>query len=260
MNVNQYDAFCFDLDGTIYVEDTLLPGVQEVIKKLRDLHKKVLFISNTSINSREVCRERLERFGIKSSLEEIITTNYLAARYFMKHFTNANVYIVGEQSLIEECNKFSIRITTDPLEATHVLVGLDRDFTYSKLNEAMRAVRNGAKLIVTNSDIVCPVLDGYIVDTFVLAQAIETAAEGKIDMVIGKPSTYYSSVIMDILNIPSENCLIVGDRLETDILLGLNSGMKTCLVLTGVTKKEEIENTNIYPNYVIEDLSKFEFV
>ncbi|RKJ59771.1 HAD-IIA family hydrolase [Butyricicoccus sp. 1XD8-22] len=259
VNTHNYDAFCFDLDGTIYVEDTLLPGVREVIHNLRAQHKKVLFISNTSINSRENCKDRLEKIGIQSSIDEIITTNYLAARYFKQYLSKAKVFIVGEQSLIEEFMNLSIRLTSNPLEATHVLVGLDRDFTYQKLNLAMQAVRNGAEIVVTNSDIVCPVLDGYIADTFVLAKAIEIASERKINTILGKPSSYYSNAIMDLLNIPSERCLIVGDRLETDIKLGLNSGMKTCLVLTGVTKRIDIEQTKIYPDYILENLSEFRF-
>lgn len=260
VHVNDYDAFCFDLDGTIYVEDTLLLGVKDLISSLRNHNKKVLFISNTSIHTREACKERLGKMGIETSVDEIITTNYLAARLFKQNIPNAKVYIVGEHSLIEQLMNVSIKLTTNPLEATHVLVGLDRDFTYNKLGHAMQAVRNGAKIIVTNPDVVCPVMDGYIADTFVLAQAIETASEKKIDMIIGKPSAYYSRAIIDLLRVPYEKCLIVGDRLETDIMLGLNSGMKTCLVLTGVTKRADIEDTRIYPDYVVENLSELLFV
>lgn len=259
VHVNEYDAFCFDLDGTIYVEDTLLLGVKDVISSLRDYNKKVLFISNTSIHTRETCKERLGKMGIEASVDEIITTTYMAARFFKQDIPNANVYVVGEHSLIEQLMNVSIRLTTNPVEATHVLVGLDRDFTYKKLSHAMKAVRNGAKIIVTNPDIVCPVMDGYIADAFVLAQAIETASEKKIDTIIGKPSAYYSTAIMDLLNIPNEKCLIIGDRLETDISLGLNSGMKTCLVLTGVTKRADIAVTKIHPDYVVENLSEFMF-
>lgn len=256
INLEHFDAICFDLDGTIYIDDTLLPGVKETIRNIRVQNKKVLFISNTSTQSREACKMRLKKVGIETSVDEIITTIYLAARYFKQNLPDATVYIVGGESLVEEFQNYSIQVTTNPFEASHVLVGLDKDFTYNKLNLAMQAVRNGAKLIVTNPDVVCPVMDGYIADTFVLAQAIETASEGKIELTIGKPSLYYSNSIVELLNVSNERCLIVGDRLETDILLGINSGMNTCLVLTGVTKREDIERTKIYPDYVIENLTQ----
>lgn len=256
INLEHFDAICFDLDGTIYIDDTLLPGVKETIRNIRVQNKKVLFISNTSTQSREACKMRLKKVGIETSVDEIITTIYLAARYFEQNLPDATVYIVGGESLVEEFQNYSIQVTTNPFEASHVLVGLDKDFTYNKLNLAMQAVRNGAKLIVTNPDVVCPVMDGYIADTFVLAQAIETASEGKIELTIGKPSLYYSNSIVELLNVSNERCLIVGDRLETDILLGINSGMNTCLVLTGVTKREDIERTKIYPDYVIENLTQ----
>ena len=139
-NLENFDAFCFDLDGTIYLDNTLLPGVKETIDVLREQNKKVLFISNTSTQTREACKIRLNKIGIEVNVNEIITTTYLAARYFKDNLPKATVFMVGSESLVGEFQQFSIPITSNPLEASHVLVGLDPHFKLSqKLNLAMQS-------------------------------------------------------------------------------------------------------------------------
>ena len=148
-----------------------------------------------------------------------------------------------------------IEITENPLEATHVLVGSDRYFTYDKLNLAVMAVRNGAKIIVTNPDPSCPVPGGVISDTLSIARAIEVASGHSISDVIGKPSPFFGERMLGQLNIDRERCLIIGDRLETDILLGKINRFPTCLVLTGVASKEDVEEKKIYPDFIVGNLT-----
>ncbi|MGE8205464.1 HAD-IIA family hydrolase [Heyndrickxia sp. NPDC080065] len=254
VNINDFDAYCFDLDGTIYVGSELLPGVKETLDLLRRQNKKVLFITNTPTQTREECQQRLQTMGIIAELEEVITAPFISAVYFSEKFPDSCVYIVGEKAIEEEFNRFALKMTENPMEATHVLVGLDRSFTYEKLNLAMNAVRNGAKLIVTNPDPSCPVPEGYISDTLAIAKAIEVASGQTINDVIGKPSSFYGNKVLEILKITSNRCLIIGDRLETDIMLGKTNDFHTCLVLTGVSSKEDVEQTNIYPDYIVENL------
>ncbi len=252
--LRRFDAFCFDLDGTIYVGDELLPYVTETIERLREHNKKILFLSNTSIQTREQCRERLEKMGISSVTEEIITSPYVSGMFFSEHFPNSRVLVIGEKVIEEELKHFSIQLTDDPAETSHVIVGLDRLFTYEKLILAMNAVRRGAHLVATNPDPVCPVTDGYIPDTLALIHAIETSSGKKVSYITGKPSKYYGQKVLDILQMDGQRCLMIGDRLETDIQLGKNTGLQTALVLTGVSNKEDIQTTGIKPDYVFKTL------
>ncbi|TQR18667.1 HAD-IIA family hydrolase [Psychrobacillus vulpis] len=256
LHIDDFEAYCFDLDGTIYVGNQLLPGVKETIDIIRRNHKKILFITNAPTHTREDCHQLLCSLGVSAELDEVITASSLSATYFLENFPHAIIYIVGERAIKQEFTRNSLNITEDPLEATHVLVGLDRSFTYEKLNSAMNAIRNGAQLIVTNPDPSCPVPGGYMADTLAIAKAIEVASDKSIDQVIGKPSSYYANKIREKLSTSSDKCLIVGDRLETDIMMGKTNNIQTCLVLTGVSSKKDIERTNITPDYIIEDLKE----
>lgn len=255
IQLNDYEAYCFDLDGTIYLGDHLLPGVKETISRIRKSNKKLLFITNSPTLTRKEGKERLNKFGIDVSIEEVITAPYLAAAYFSKTEPNASIFIIGENAIHEEMENYFIKTTDNPLEATHVLVGLDRKFTYHDLNLATTAVRNCKKLIVTNPDPSCPVPGGYIPDTMALAKAIEVASDQSIDQIIGKPAPLYGSKMLEILGVPSNRILVIGDRLETDIELGKRNGFKTCLVLTGISTEEDVQNSKIKPDYIINDLN-----
>jgi len=254
VNIRDFDAFCFDLDGTVFLGNERLPGAKELIERLRSNHKKVLFITNSPTQTRLECRQKLLSLGIEANVEDVLTAPFVSALFFQKHFPDAHVYIVGEGAIEEEFHLFSLNITKNPLEATHVLVGLDRFFTYEKLNLAMMAVRNGAKIIVTNPDPYCPVPGGVISDTLAIARAIEVASGQPIFEVIGKPSPFYGERMLELLNIERERCLIIGDRLETDILLGKVNQFQTCLVLTGVASKEDVEEKKISPDFIVENL------
>lgn len=121
VNINDFDAFCFDLDGTIYVGDELLPGVKKTIDGLRKQNKKLLFITNSPTLTRMECQKRLKKLGIAAGLEEVITATYVSAVYFMEKHPHAVIYIVGEKAIEEEFSQFKLSITKDPLKATHVL-------------------------------------------------------------------------------------------------------------------------------------------
>ncbi|CAM3368233.1 MULTISPECIES: HAD-IIA family hydrolase [Brevibacillus] len=249
-----FDAYFFDLDGTIFLGDRLLPDVEETLATLRKNQKKVMFLTNTTVQTREDCLLRLSKLGVDVLREEIMTAAYAAALYFQEKASTARVLIVGEPAMEREMMGFPIKLVQDPKVATHVLVGMDRTFTYEKLRQAADAVRGGAQLIVANPDPVCPVQGGAVPDTGSLARAIETASEASVSDVIGKPSPYYAQKVFQLLDVLPKRCLMVGDRLETDILLGKNSGMKTALVLTGVTTKRELEASEIVPDYILPTL------
>ncbi|WP_372339209.1 HAD-IIA family hydrolase [Cohnella sp. WQ 127256] len=245
-----FDGYFFDLDGTILLGDALLPGVSETLAALRDQGKKILFLSNTTTRTRGECQLRLKRLGLECHLEEVVTAAYAAAVYLREEKPEIHVLVIGEPAMICELDEQGISHTEDPLEATHVLVGMDMHFNYSKLHQAMKAIRNGAVMIAANPDPCCPVDGDLIPDTWAMVQAIEAASGTKPLAVIGKPSKHFGAKALESGGLSSERCLMIGDRLETDILFGSINGLSTALVLTGVTSEGDIRQSQVQPDYV----------
>ncbi|WP_456276565.1 HAD-IIA family hydrolase [Bacillus sp. AK128] len=258
MSTSTINAVIFDLDGTIYVGNQALPGAIESIKMLRSMNKRIFFFSNTSIRTRQEVIEHLSTIGIAVDLNEVITAAYLSAKYLQKYAPDSNVYVIGNDAVKSELNEHGINVIDHAQKASHVLVGLDKFFTYEKLNNAARAVRNGATLIGINPDPYCPVEDQKTIpDTGALLKAIECASEVSSSIIIGKPSLFFVEQLVEHLGITEEECLMVGDRIETDILFGNDANMKTLLVLTGVAREEDVETSTIKPTYVLSNLTKF---
>ncbi|WP_024633304.1 MULTISPECIES: HAD-IIA family hydrolase [unclassified Paenibacillus] len=251
-----YDAYCFDLDGTIYIGQMRLPGVNRFISSLRSRGKRLLFLTNTPVLTKEDCYKRLLSLGISCQPDEILTAGYVSGMYFAEHAPDAKVLVVGEEALRRELRAIGIAITEDPNQSTHVLVGMDRKFHYDKLHRAAKAVRHGAALLATNPDNCCPVPGDIIPDTGAILSSIEAASQQKASVVIGKPSRYYAEKALQLLDVDSSRCLMIGDRLETDILFGQQNGMKTALVLTGISSREDIAKTDIVPDYIWPSLNE----
>lgn len=245
-----YQTYFFDLDGTIFLGDVLLPGVQETLCHLRSLNKKVRFISNTTIRTCRECRDRLRDLGLEAYEEEVVTAGSASAAYFKELKDAATVLVVGEQALYKELASAGVITTRDAAKATHVLVGMDREFNYEKLHLAMKAVRSGAVLIAANPDPSCPVAGDLMPDTWSMVKAIEAASTGAVTAIIGKPSAYLAAKVLEWSGTSSSDCLMVGDRLDTDILFGASHGMKTALVLTGASVLDDLKNFPIKPDYI----------
>lgn len=254
--LSQFNGYLFDLDGTVYSGNTILPGVLTTLNRLREQEKSLLFVTNTTIRTVEEVRHRLEQLGVECRDDEIMTALSVAAMYFRDMEPSAKVFMVGEQAMKLELDRCGVKTTEDAQRATHVLVGLDRQFTYDRLTQGMNALRNGALLIAANPDPFCPIDDGAIPDTWSLVKALETASLRQTFKVIGKPSAYYAEKVFEKLAIPPEQCLMVGDRIETDIRFGNTHGMYTALVLTGADSRKDIVLTGVEPDYVLASLSE----
>lgn len=257
MNITQIEkisTFIFDIDGTILLEDKLLPYARETIQALKKINKKVFYLTNSTIRTQKEATTFLNEFSLPVEQHEVITAASLSAHYLHTYAEECRVMVIGGDSVENELRSTGINITNQPEETTHVLVGLDKQFTYKKLNIATKAVRLGAKLIGMNPDPFCPMKDGVIPDSGSLIKAIEVASNSKVAAIIGKPSIYSAELIMSEANVTSDQCLIVGDRIDTDILFGKNAGMKTALVLTGVTSEEEVNESAIKPDFIIPNL------
>ena len=250
-------GFIFDLDGTVYLGDRPLDGAARTIEQLRARGDKVVFLSNKPIATRESYAKKLTRMGIPTSVDDVLNSSLITARYLRKVLKpGEQVYVLGEEPLVEELRNHDIPICTDWSEAQYVILSWDRKLTYDKLNDVFQAAVRGAKIIATNPDRTCPMENGEVPDTGALIGAIEGATGRPIDLVTGKPSPIAAEEAVKHLGLDYSSCYMVGDRLETDIKMGNDTGMQSVLVLTGVSTREMALASPHRPRYILESLKE----
>ncbi|MCK4811959.1 MAG: HAD-IIA family hydrolase [Methanosarcinales archaeon] len=244
-------AYILDLDGVIYRGSNPIDGAVDAVNRLQD-RAKMLFLTNNSTRSRSAVAARLDAAGIRCGAGDVITAGYAAAVYIRKRYGASAVYPIGEAGLIEELKAEGHVISED---AEFVVVGLDRDLNYEKLRIGLQNITNGARFIATNTDPVLPTEDGFVPGAGAIVSALETAS-GQSPLVIGKPNQPIMDIVIDHRGLDAEECIVVGDRLDTDILAGIRCGMRTVLVLTGVETRDSLRRSDIEPDLVIESITE----
>jgi arabinose operon protein AraL len=256
-----FKGFIFDLDGTIYRSDKLIPGADGVIRRLRENRRKVVFLSNKPIQTREDYASKLTRLGIPTQPDEVINSTFVMVNYLRKIAPKARLFVVGETPFIEELKRADFKITDQPKEIEYVVAAFDRTFDYQKLNIAFQAIRLGAHFIATNPDRTCPVEGGEIPDCAGMIAAIEAVTGKKVEVIVGKPSPLIIQTALEVIGLKPEDCILIGDRLETDIKMAREFGMTTGIVLTGVTDEkmlEESKHTSLQPDFVFQSIADVE--
>jgi arabinose operon protein AraL len=253
-----FNGFIFDLDGTVYLSDQLLSGAEEVIKLLREKGRKVVFLSNKPIQTREDYAAKLTRLGIPTQPDEVINSTLVMINYLRKYAPRAKLFVVGETPFIEELKKAGFSVTEEPREIEYVVVAFDRTFDYRKLNIAFQAIKRGAHFVATNPDRTCPVEEGEIPDCAGMIAAIEAVTQKKVEVIVGKPSPLMIQAALDMMKLRPEDCILIGDRLETDIKMGKESGLATGIVLTGITDEtalKEYKHASLQPDFVFQSIA-----
>jgi len=246
-------AMIFDLDGTIYIGKTAVPGAIDKIKELRKKDVKTIFLTNAATMSRKGIAEKLQNMGFDVQENECYGGAYLLARYISQEHPGKSVYVVGEKGIFEELEKVGVK-TAD--EADIVVAGLDRHFTYEKLAKAHRNLSKGALFIASNLDPTFPTEEGSMPGAGSIVAAIEKGSGKAPYVVVGKPNPFVLELIENDHGVKKEEMLMVGDRIETDIHFAHNCGIKAALVLSGVTKKENIKEK---VDYVFDSVADLEF-
>jgi HAD superfamily hydrolase (TIGR01457 family) len=250
-----YTTYLIDLDGVIYRGNALLPGAQEFVAWLDTNQKKYLYLTNNSFASAAQVLAKLTRLGISADTAHLLTAGQAAVQNIARRFPKGTVYVVGEEPLIELVQAQGLSVAPiDSDEADAVLVGLDRDFDYTKLTCAMNAVRAGAVFVTINRDPLLPVQGGFIPGTGSLAAAIE-AASGISPEVVGKPEPTLLYEAMYLLGSQPDETVMVGDGLGVDILAGKNAGTHTILLFSGTTSREDLAASPIQPDHTYDDLA-----
>jgi len=261
------DGFVFDLDGTVYLGDRALPGAVEAISELRRRGKRTLFVTNKPLEPREMYASKLTRLGIPTGPEQVITSAFVLGHHLAKTFPDQRYYVVGEDTLRSEMRGYGLTVvaefsdqdpmdTMDPEGIDAVIVAFDRTLDYRKFNTAYQALRNGARFFATNADKTCPMPGGAIPDAGATITALEYITGRRLELLAGKPSPIIMQVARDLLGLPPERCMMIGDRLETDIRMGQEAGFATAVVLTGVSRRQDVAGMSSPPDYVIENLGE----
>jgi NagD protein len=243
-------GWLFDLDGTVYRGEALVPGADETIAALRADARRVAFLSNKPLETRDDYARKLTRLGVPAAPDDVVNSSLVLARHLAALDAAAPIFVIGEPPLLAELRAHGFEVRADH-RVRWVVIAFDRTFDYAKLNTALQAVRQGARLIATNPDRTCPTEDGEIPDCAGMTAAVEAVTGARVEIVVGKPSPIILDVALARLGVPAAEAVIVGDRIETDIVMGKQRGLATVLVLTGVTRADDPRVAGIAPDLVL---------
>lgn len=246
-------GFLCDMDGVIYHGNMLLPGVTEFMEFLSREHKKYLFLTNSSERAPRELSAKLHRLGLDVSEEHFYTSALSTAAFLKQQKPGASVYVIGEPGLVGAL--YDVGFTMNEFNPDYVVLGETHSYNYEKINRAIALVRGGAKLIGTNPDVSGPVEGGIAPATKALMAPIEMAT-GRTAYYLGKPNPLMMRIGISMLGVESEEAAIIGDRMDTDIVAGMESGIDTVLVLTGVTNEHEMRKFPYRPNYVLANVGE----
>jgi 4-nitrophenyl phosphatase len=250
-------AFIFDMDGVLYRGTHVLPGVTDLFNTLRLRGTHFLLATNNSMASQQAYVERMATMGVEVEIDQIQTSASVTREVVLEQLEpGSKILIVGMPALaasILDGTEF-VAATQDPGDHVDaVVVGLDLDFTYTKLRRASDAIRDGARFIATNADATLPHESGVQPGAGSIVAAIATAS-GVQPLVIGKPETLMMTKGVEGLGVAPGDAIMIGDRLDTDVLAGHRAGLLTGLVLTGVARREDLATAEVMPDYVFADL------
>ncbi|HHX65342.1 MAG TPA: HAD-IIA family hydrolase [Chloroflexi bacterium] len=251
----RYDGYIFDLDGTVYLGERLIPGARETIARLRERGCRVVFLSNKPLEPAAAYATKLTRLGISASNDDVINSTQALLHYLRAHHASSSIYVIGEPALLQEFREAGFRLTEEIEEIEIVVAAFDRTLNYAKLDTAHQALVRGARFYATNGDRTCPVEGGAIPDCAGVIAFLEATSERRVELVAGKPSQHILNAAVERLGLPSSRCLMVGDRLATDMRMGVEFGIDTALVLTGVTSQQDLAESDLKPTFVLNSIA-----
>lgn len=252
--MKQYKGYLIDLDGTMYKGSQPIDGAAQFIEYLNNHDIPHLFVTNNSTKEPEDVVEKLKNVGVTAHSDEIVTSALATAEYISNEQSNASVYVIGGDGLRNAIQNEGLTIRDDE-HVDYVTIGLDEAVTYDKLATATLGVRQGAKFISTNKDVSIPKERGFLPGNGAITSVVSVST-GVDPVFIGKPEPIIMDKALDILQLPKADVAMVGDLYDTDIMSGINVGVDTIHVQTGVTTKEQIEQKEVPPTYTFKDLNE----
>ncbi len=242
-------GFLCDMDGVIYKGNQLLPGVREFVEWLYQENKQFLFLTNSSGKTPRELQQKLARMGLEVAENHFYTSALATAKFLSHQSPGCSAYVIGEPGLFNALH--DANITFNDVDPDYVVIGETINYNYSLICRAMNHVLNGAKLIGTNTDLTGPSESGIIPACRALVAPVEITT-GKSAYYVGKPNPLMMRTGLQILGIHSGETAMIGDRMDTDIIAGIESGLDPVLVLSGVTSREQIEQYPYRPRLILE--------
>lgn len=245
-----------DMDGVIYRGKTLITGAADFINRLISEDVKFLFLTNNSEQTPLDLQRKLSSLGIDGVKEENFITSAMATASFLKtQCPGGTLYVIGGGGLISELYNAGFSISEN--KADYVVVGKTKSFNFDMLKKAISLIMNGAKFIGTNPDVIDPVDSGFEPACGSILGAIQIAT-GKKPYIIGKPNSLMMTIALKQLGVVADETMMIGDRMDTDIVAGMEAGMKTCLVLSGVTEKQMLQDFPYKPNFIFNNVGEID--
>ncbi|WP_456277811.1 TIGR01457 family HAD-type hydrolase [Bacillus sp. AK128] len=252
--MKQYEGYLIDLDGTMYRGKERIIEACHFVQALKEKGIPYLFVTNNSSRRPSQVAEKLREFEIPAEDDQVFTTSQATANYIFDQKSDASVYIVGEEGIRHAVLEKGLTIQEQ--NPDFVVMGIDREINYEKLALACIAVRNGATFISTNGDIAIPTERGLLPGNGSLTSVVAVSTEVQ-PTFIGKPEKIIMEQALKAIGTPPEKTLMIGDNYQTDILAGINAGLDTLLVHTGVTTKEHVKSIVKQPTYIIDSLEQW---
>lgn len=254
--MKSYEGYLIDLDGTVYKGTEKIEAAVTFVQRLQDEKIPYLFVTNNSTKPPAKVAETLQTMGIPAIEKDVFTTSMATAHYVSEQNPEADVYVIGEEGLVEAVKNSGLNIVEE--NADYVIMGLDREITYEKLAKAVLQVRGGAKFIATNGDVALPTERGMMPGSGSLVSVVSVST-GVEPLFIGKPESIIVEQALEVLNTDKEKTLMVGDNYATDILAGIRAGIDSLLVFTGVTTPEQLKAIPEKPTYTVQTLAEWDF-
>jgi len=250
-------GYIIDLDGTVYAGNELIAGARESVSFLQSNQIPFVFLSNRGNYSRLMCQQKLKALGIEVSIEQIVLSSTVTARFLQSYYKKDLIWTLGDNGLAEELQSHGLQLADEPELADWLVITLHEQLTYHDLNQAFRAARAGARIIATNEDRSFPRDDGECIDVAGMIGAVTNASGRAVDLVMGKPSMIMAEAALSQLSLSAGQCIVIGDSLASDIQLAHRNQMRSVLVQTGSTTKKQLESCSLKPNWIAADMWSF---
>lgn len=259
--VRLYDGYLFDLDGTIYLGDELIPGAYELITTLRAMGRKTLFLSNNPTKDTAMYADKLTRLGIPTDADMVVNPLVTLSAWLRREAPRSKVFVLGSEPLRRAVVDAGCELSEHPEQIDVVVASYDTSFDYRKLQIAFDALwlHRRARLVTTNPDAYCPMPGGRgEPDSAAVVAAIEACTGVRCEANFGKPDPVMLRTALDVLGLAADACVMVGDRLYTDVAMAVDAGIDSALVLTGDSTAEQVEqlDPDRRPSYVLDSVAQ----
>jgi len=247
--------FITDMDGVLVKGKQIIPGADRFISRLQELEREYLLLTNNSLYTPRDLAHRLHTVGMEIPTERLFTSAMATADFLQSQRQEGTAFVVGASGLTQAIHEIGYVITD--VDPDYVVLGETEGYNFESITKAVRLLEGGARFIATNPDVSGPSEAGTVPGCGAMAALIEKAS-GKAPLYVGKPNPLMMRSALNYLDVHSEDTVMVGDRMDTDIIAGVESGMRTILVLTGVTRREDIDRFPYRPTWVLESVAEIE--